>query len=278
MLQILVLTDLDGTLLDPTTYSFEAAAEALTQLRDRGIPLVVVSSKTRAEIESIRLSLDNHDPFIVENGGGLHIPQGLLEFPLEGAVRRGPYQVVESGTSYSALRIALKDIECAVGRPLRGFGDMSTEEIGERTGLSRQEARAAQQREYDEPFVIEGPEEVVEEIRRQTEARGLRFTRGGRFCHLTGATDKGQACRRLIDWYRRRQDERAVEVKTIGIGDGPNDLPMLAVVDHPVVVQKPDGSYEPSIQLPNQLPNLIHAPGVGPVGWNRAVLDLLRRL
>ncbi len=91
---------------------------------------------------------------------------------------------------------------------------------------------------------------------------------------MTGATDKGQACRRLIDCYRRRHDERSADVKTIGIGDSPNDLSMLAVVDHPVVVQKPDGSYDPSIHLPN----LIHAPGIGPVGWNRAVLDLLRRL
>ncbi len=165
MRKILVLTDLDGTLLDPASYSFEAAAEALTTLRDRGIPLLLVSSKTRAEIESIRLSLNNHEPFIVENGGGLHIPTGLFEFPLEGAVLRGPYQVIESGTSYAELRKALKDIEGAVGRPLRGFGDMSVEEIGERTGLSAQEARLAKQREYDEPFVLEGPEEVVEEIR-----------------------------------------------------------------------------------------------------------------
>ena len=44
MLSIVVLTDLDGTLLDPSTYSFEAATEALKVLRERGIPLVLVSS------------------------------------------------------------------------------------------------------------------------------------------------------------------------------------------------------------------------------------------
>ena len=274
MLKILVLTDLDGTLLDPATYSFEAAADALQTLRDREIPLVLVSSKTRAEIEPIRLNLDNHDPFIVENGGGLHIPTGLFEFPVDGGVRRGPYQVVESGASYEALRKALKEIEGTVGQALRGFGDMSAEEISECTGLSPQDALLAKQREHDEPFVIEGPERVVGEIQREAEARGLRVTRGGRFCHLTGSIDKGQACRRLIDCYRRQQGERSANVVTIGIGDSLNDLPMLAVVDHPVAVRKPDGSYEPCLQVPN----LIHAPGVGPVGWNRAVLDLLRRL
>ena len=56
---MVVFTDLDGTLLDKKTYSFEAAREALTELRARNIPLIVVSSKTRAEIEPIRLELRN---------------------------------------------------------------------------------------------------------------------------------------------------------------------------------------------------------------------------
>jgi mannosyl-3-phosphoglycerate phosphatase len=49
---------------------------------------------------------------------------------------------------------------------------------------------------------------------------------------------------------------------------------MLQVVDHPVLVQKPDGSYDPSVKLDN----LILAPGSGPVGWNDAVLKLLEKL
>ena len=56
-----------------------------------------------------------------------------------------------------------------------------------------------------------------------------------------------------------------------GIGDSLNDLPLLLAVDHPVLVQKPDGSYDHEIDVPQ----LIHAPGIGPVGWNHAILDLL---
>ena len=58
---------------------------------------------------------------------------------------------------------------------------------------------------------------------------------------------------------------------TIGIGDSLNDLPMLQVVDRPVLVQKPGGAYDPDIEIPG----LIRPPGIGPVGWNNAVLDLL---
>jgi mannosyl-3-phosphoglycerate phosphatase len=64
------------------------------------------------------------------------------------------------------------------------------------------------------------------------------------------------------------------DIETIGIGDSLNDLPFLLTVDRPVLVQKPDGSYDPDINLPN----LIRAPGIGPAGWNDAVLDLLGQL
>jgi mannosyl-3-phosphoglycerate phosphatase len=49
---------------------------------------------------------------------------------------------------------------------------------------------------------------------------------------------------------------------------------MLAVVDHPILVQRPDRSYDPDVQLPH----LIRAVGVGPVGWNRSLIDLLPTL
>src|SRR5690242_8205918 len=109
MPQLIVFTDLDGTLLDAETYAFDASREALDALRARSVPLIPASSKTRAEIERLRADLDHHHPFIVENGGGMFIPKGYFDFPLEGAVLRGPYQVIEFGLPYAALRLALKE-------------------------------------------------------------------------------------------------------------------------------------------------------------------------
>ena len=272
MTQLVVFTDLDGSLLDSTTYSFEAAKEALAALRARRIPLVLVSSKTRAEIEPIRFRLEHVHPFIVENGGGVFIPTGYFDFPVPWAQVRGIFQVIELGTSCARLRAALKEIGQALGCPLRGFGDMSAEEIAERTGLSPAEALLAKQREYDEPFVFEGSVTFAEDVQRLAEARGLRCTQGGRFYHLMGDSDKGKACRVLIDCFSRRQDHASGGLVTVGIGDSFNDLPMLAAVDRPILVKKPDGTYDPKVQLPN----LICTKGIGPVGWNQAVLDLLR--
>ncbi|TLY42223.1 MAG: HAD-IIB family hydrolase [Nitrospirae bacterium] len=273
MTQVLIFTDLDACLLDARSYSFDRVREALEAVRARHIPLVLVSSKTRAEIEPLRFRLQHRHPFVVENGGGLFIPKDYFDFPLDGATLRSSYQVIELGTVYATLRSALKEIEQALGRPLKGFGDMSAEEIAERTGLSPAEALLAKQREYDEPFVFEGPGSSGEEVTRLAEARGLRYTRGGRFHHLTGESDKGRACRLLVDCSLRQYRVGRHQLLTAGIGDSLNDLSMLAAVDYPILVQRPDGSYDPEVQLAN----MIRAPGIGPLGWNQAVLDLLKR-
>lgn len=270
----LIFTDLDGTLLDAATYSYTAAEEALRLVRERNIPVIFVSSKTRAEIEPLRARLHNTDPFIIENGGGVFIPTGYFEAAIQGAQKRGGYDVVELGESHARLRAALQDIGKAVGCRLSGFGDMSAQEIAERTGLTREQAGLARQREYDEPFLIEGGAEsdlVMREIHRQAETRGLRCTRGGRFFHLMGRSDKGRACRLLMEAYGVGKASGGRPV-TVGIGDSLNDLPMLAAVDRPIVVQRPDGTFDPDLRLEK----LARTPAVGPAGWNRAVLDLLR--
>jgi mannosyl-3-phosphoglycerate phosphatase len=273
MTQLVVYTDLDGCLLDSITYSYEPAAPALEALRARQIPLVLVSSKTRAEIEPLRHQLGHHDPFIVENGAAVFVPRGLFEFPLERARARTSYDVIELGLPYGILREVLKQIEKTVATPLRGFGDLSVDEIMQVTGLTRQEALLAKQREYDEPYLLEGPPALIEEVCRQIVIRGLRWTKGGRLFHLTGDNNKGQAAALLLRCYQRQQrlQGQGERVETVGIGDSINDAPLLAIVDYPILVQKPDGSYDPDIHIPG----MTRAPGIGPVGWNHAVQELL---
>jgi mannosyl-3-phosphoglycerate phosphatase len=169
------------------------------------------------------------------------------------------------------LRRALKEIEKELGVELRGYGDMSLEEIVTRTGLSRPDAELAMQRRYDEPFVVEDERCPLGVLTQAITARGLRWTKGDRFHHLMGIQDKGQAVRYLIECYRRRADHRRDRLITVGIGNSLNDLPMLNAVEQPILVQQPDGLYETGIKLPG----LILAPGPGPIGWNRAVLSLL---
>lgn len=264
MPRYVVFADLDQT-----------ALPAVQALRAQGIPLVLVSSKTRAELEPIRRRLQHRDPFIVENGAAVFVPQGLFTFPLERVRTKSSYDVIELGMPYHMLRDVLKQIEDAVETPLHGFGDLSVDEIMQITGLSHNEATLATIREYDEPFLLEGPQAVVEEVCRQIVVRGLRWTKSGRFFHLTGDNDKGEAIELLMRCYQREQRLRFQPdpVESVGIGDSIADVPLLAVVDHPILVQKPDGSFDTDVLVPR----LVRTRGIGAAAWKEAVLTLLRQ-
>ncbi len=262
-MQIVIFTDLDGTLLHPRTYSFEEAKPALDMLRSRSIPLVLCSSKTRAEIEVYRKRLNNGHPFVSENGGAVFVPAAYFSFALEGEPRND-YTMISVGSSYREIREHFVSLRGRLKARVRGFGDMSVEEIVGATGLHRDEAALAKEREFDEPFVFQG--EPDGGFLREIEEEGLRWTRG-RFYHIMGESDKGNAVRMLKTWYEREHGK----IVSIGLGDGMNDLPLLNAVDHPVLVRKEDGSYEEEISMTN----LIKADGIGPKGWNRAIMGLL---
>ncbi|SFM62102.1 HAD hydrolase family protein [Methanolobus profundi] len=63
-MQYIVFTDQDGTLVDHDTDSYEAALPAIGMLKEKGIPLVFCTSKTKAEIEVYVDELDTGHPFI----------------------------------------------------------------------------------------------------------------------------------------------------------------------------------------------------------------------
>jgi len=270
---LLVFTDLDGTLLDHETYSFEPALPAIKALKEKNIPLIFSTSKTRAEIEEVKLQLDITHPFIPENGGAIFIPKTYFSQKFNFTREDSDYLLIELGTPYTKLREAFKHIGTLLPGKLKGFGDLSFEEVANLCGFSSDQAELAKQREFDEPFILED-EASEAEIQGIAGGLDLQITRGGRFYHLTGQNDKGKAVLILKDIYKDICREKSENLKTIALGDSFNDKSMLKVVDYPILIQKPDGNYDPSVRLDN----LILASGSGPSGWSDALLKLLNKL
>lgn len=270
MTKLILFSDLDGTLLDYATYSFKEAVPALRALREKEIPLVLCSSKTRGEILLYREKLANKDPFISENGGGIFIPKGYFPLSINGDPRfgvdeEGGYDVIRLGANYVDIRKGIEELR-QEGFRVRGFGDMPVDEVAEVTGLSPDQAILAKERDFDEPFLFQGGEAENQALLRSIREKGFKSTQGV-FHHLLGDSDKGTAVAILLDLYRTKFGR----VISVALGDSPNDLPMLKNVDLPLIVQKPDGTYDHRISVPN----LRRAPGMGPAGWNRAVLRVL---
>lgn len=272
MKKIIIFTDLDGTLLDYYNYSFEPALPALKIIKENNIPLIICSSKTRREIEYYRKKLGNTHPFISENGGGIFIPKNYFKFQISGSrcitEKSKDYHIIKLGAQYSDLRIAIEALR-KEGFSIRGFGDMSAKEIAKLAGITIKEAKMAKERNFDEPFIFKGNNEEFKKLRDAIEKRGFNVTQG-RFFHIFGNSDKGKAVSILINLYKKKYDK----IISIAIGDSLNDIPMLENVDYPFFVKKPDGSYETQIDIPH----LKKAEGIGPEGWNKAVLSLIMNL
>lgn len=266
MLRYLVFTDLDGTLLDSQTYSYEKSLAAINRLKTKGIPVIFCSAKTRAEQEVYRSELGLLHPFIVENGGAIFIPRTYFPFPFDHHKTVGDLLTIELAIPHTEVRELLARISKENGLHVRGFRDMSTAEVAAITGLKPESAKLAQQREYDEPVEFDASREKdLSKFLSKLEEANLNWSRGGRLYHIMGGGGKGKAVEILSGLYR----EMWGEVRTVGLGNGENDLAMLSQVDIPVLVQKRDHSWEDT-----NVPGLRKVQGVGPVGWSKAIAGI----
>jgi mannosyl-3-phosphoglycerate phosphatase len=267
MKQIVVFTDLDGTLIDHDTYDFKEAKLALDQLRSRAIPVIICSSKTRAEIEIYRQRMGLSGPFIVENGGAIFIPHEDLSVGVT-FVQKGPYRVVELGVPYADLCVTWKDVKKKQNFRMKGFSEMTAEEIVDITGLPLEEASLAAKREYSEPFVFSDTRAQFGLLTSLLQKRGLAITRGGRFYHLIGPNDKGRAVQILKGVYANTYPDK--RIWTVGLGDSANDVSMLRHVDMPIVIRKKTGEWERVQEI-----DPIYSDKAGPRGWSEAIQTIL---
>jgi mannosyl-3-phosphoglycerate phosphatase len=262
--RVVLVTDIDGTLVAHDTYDPGPAAEAVAGLQRAGIPVVMCSAKTRAEEEALRVRLDLDDPYIVENGAGVIFPVG---FPGSRA-GDGEQELVKFGLTYREVREGLEQAAAEAGVAVKGFGDLSIEEVSELTGLTLAGAAKARTREFTETFVLENPTPDRELLlAQQLEERGMLMLHGARYWTALGRHDKAQAVRYVISRY-----EEFGPVISCGVGDSASDIGMLEAVNVPMLVQQADGTWADL-----ELPGLVRLKGIGPYGWPHAAEVALKR-
>jgi mannosyl-3-phosphoglycerate phosphatase len=267
--KLVIFADLDGTILSEKTYEPGPAQEALNLCRGMRIPVIFVSSKTRAEIESIRRELINSEPFIPENGGAVFLPRKDWSRPA-GWMATDHYWYLALGKPHHILCRALKEAAASAGAKVMGFSDMPENRLAALTGLSEKAARLAKIREFDEPFIVLNEnQEILSSLKHKISAQGFLYTRGGMFHHITGGCNKGEAVRLLIALYRKLSPG----VRFAAIGDAVNDLPMLREVNYPFLTRKADSTIEQTAHFAG----VTVTEGIGPQGFSEAI-EYLRKL
>ncbi len=264
---ILVFTDLDGTLLDRNDYAWAAARPAIRRLQEAKIPIIFCTSKTRPEAEYYRRTMVIKDPFITENGGGIFIPRGYFDFDFPHVKELKGYKVIELAKPYSHVWAKLRELKRAegVGQMTR-FLDMGDEALSKDSGLSSGLARMAKEREYSEAFKFSGDEAVLQKAAAKL---GISLARGERYWCASVGSDKGKAVGILAELFAKKYGS----VTTIGLGDSFNDLPMLKAVDYPILMGCKGGSFKEI-----DLANLRKCAASGPEGWAKEIHGILDQM
>jgi mannosyl-3-phosphoglycerate phosphatase len=273
----LIFTALEGALTDPRTDSFAGAEEALYELDRRKIAYVLLTSRTREEIEPVRRKLGHNHPFVTENGGGIFFPDGYFSLRIPGVARIGRYLGIAQGKPYAEVCEALDDIaeECAVG--VAGFHHMTVREIAENTGLKPRTAELARAREFDEPFYFTSADEkAIARFVETARTRGYDTRRGETFWHFSAKCDPARAVRTIASLFR---EATHIKLRLVGIGAGERDLPWLAAVNQAILLPSSTDPQEPSedaVRAPGRSKVAVVAgEAPGPAGWNVAVLGII---
>jgi len=267
--QLIVYTDLDGTLLDHNNYSFENALPALSKLNALSIPVIPVSSKTLPEIIEINSLIGISVPIVAENGGVIAFPKDYFKNVL-GFESNEDYFINKMTTSYESILNTLNQIRNETDFKFTGFSDMSIESVMHHTSLPYDNARNAKKRIASEPILWMDTEKNQTIFHGLLEKNDLTLVKGGRFWHVMGKTNKGQAIKKINQLYL---DNGATTLTTIGLGDSPNDIPMLTQVNIPVIVKRSDGS----VMEFDGSKDCSQTKLAGPNGWNAFILQYINQ-
>ena len=251
----MVFTDLDGTLLDAKTFSFEAARSALAKLIAAKIPLIPVTSKTFAEVRPLADVLGIDGPIVIESGGGIARRVG------------SSWRMEACGADATSLRAAVPRIEQQANARLRLYSAMRLDEAAVASGLTGIDLRRSMQRHFDEPFLLESGS--LADVENAASSMGLRVRSGGRFHHLCGAVGKGAAARRVRDEITAALGQQPI---VVALGDAPMDAEFLSIAEIPIIIPRPDGTPDPVLM--ETLPDARVAPAAGPRGWANAIDEI----
>ncbi|MGB1289842.1 MAG: HAD-IIB family hydrolase [Porticoccaceae bacterium] len=268
-IQPIIFTDLDGTLLDHYSYSFEAAIPMLDKLEQLDIPVIPITSKTFAEVSRLRDQLNNRHPFIVENGAAIAIPKDYFDAHHDSWIDQGDFWICPNSKPRKHWNQLLsKNAEAFVGEyetftsVVEHRGYQGLQEI---TGLNLAQAILSNERNYSEPIHWLGSDSSKQAFIKTLTNAGGTLLQGGRFLALGDAVDKGSTLLQLTEIYQTLGGFSGMH--SLALGDSGNDVSMLEIANSAVII-KSQTHDTPAL---NRQDNLYVSNFYGPEGWAESV-------
>lgn len=261
---LLIFTDLDGTLLDSHTFDWQPAAEWLERLQQHRVPVILCSSKTAAEMIAMQKVLGLQGlPLIAENGAVIHLDENWVDHE--------NFPRLINGASHDEIVKVLTQLRERSGDKFTLFSEMDDAALVEITGLTAAQVSLTRLHEASETLIWRDSDERMAAFDATLAGLGLRFVQGARYWHvLDERAGKDQAVSWLTRQYRQREGK---SFTTLGLGDGPNDAPLLDSVDFAVVVK---GLNRDGVTLHNDDPKRVYRTELkGPAGWREGLDQML---
>ena len=279
-----VFSDIVGTLVDIYTAQYGMKTyELISVMKEKNIPLILTSAKTRLEQNKIREDLGLSDPFIVENGGAIVIPKGYfpdtalknIEYPLReteeiekeseyinhkigGDLREtGQREIVHDGSRTHPPKATSKVIIIEVGKSandiraklsdIRKKHNINFKGVAD-ISIEELSNLASMPIEQARRMAQRNYGETILQIQKEDVARFIKCTQEAGMKVIHGG--------RFFDVTIGTDKGIAVgilkklfnrkfhnDVIYFGIGDSTNDIPMLNLMDVSILVQRPDSSW-----------------------------------
>ena len=254
-----VVSDVDGTLMDHS-YDLTPAKETIKILQKLSIPVILCTSKTASEVKLIRKELNLTDPYIVENGAAIY---GESLNKVNGEIILGEkYEILEE-----ILNLISKEIDYQL-IPLNNLSDQEATKL---TGLIGNSLNLMRDRHWSMPF-LNPPSFLEEKINILCKKFNVDIFKGNRMSHLLSTnSNKGKAINAL------KKNSNIQNIQIVGLGDSPNDLPLLLNSDIKIVIP---GIKGPNHNLLDKLKDVEFTIASEPNGngWKNEINKLLNNL
>ena len=253
---IWIVSDVDGTLMDHS-YDLTPAKETIKTLQKLSIPVILCTSKTASEVKVIRNELNLKDPYIVENGAAIY-----------GETLKKVNGKIILGMKYELLEEILNFISHEIDYKLIPLNNLTDQEATQLTGLKGNSLVLMRDRHWSMPF-LNPPSFLDEKINLCCKKYKVDVFKGNRMSHLLSKnSNKGEAINAL------KKYSNIQNIQIIGLGDSPNDLPLLLNSDIKIVIPGIDG---PNLSLLDKLKDLEFTLASEPngYGWKNEINKLI---
>ena len=260
--QIIIFTDLDGSLLNKVTFRFDEIEDYFRELVSKDIKIIPNSSKTEAELLDFNNLYKLNLSFIAENGSSIH-GLNLIHANL-------PEKVSLSRPTNQIYEIYNENISSDLKKKITFISKLNIKEQQEIFGLPLDKIELALKRNNSLPIQFNGNTIEKNEFIKIMNNAGLTVQTGGRIINICDNVNKAKAMSKTLELIKKEIDD---EIVTIGVGDNQNDIDMLRQSNYACLVK--NDNFDSSLI---NIDKLIKSNEPSPNGWADVIKTALQKI